>query len=203
MCLVHHASCIQYSHVSHHKQYQATGSLCSLSTIWVERQSKSWAFRCWPSCSLFLDLPIVPFSTLQFLYSLFFTPLLKSFSIGDLIQPLLLFVSIAYGCIHCYINDHLSVAGECFPTRYRCTAHGISAASGKLGSIIAQVGFGLLKDIGGKNNWIDHLLEVFALFMLTGICSSFLIPETKGKTLEELGDEESPVPKSFDGKDVE
>ncbi len=31
------------------------------------------------------------------------------------------------------------VPGEVFPTRYRSTAHGISAASGKLGSIIAQI----------------------------------------------------------------
>lgn len=46
------------------------------------------------------------------------------------------------------------VPGECFPTRYRSTAHGISAASGKIGSIIAQVGFGLLKDIGGPNQWV-------------------------------------------------
>lgn len=81
------------------------------------------------------------------------------------------------------------VPGECFPTRYRSTAHGISAASGKIGSIIAQVGFGLLKDIGGKDAFIDHLLEIFAFFMLTGIFSSFLIPETKGKTLEELSGE--------------
>ncbi|KAJ8656968.1 phosphate:H+ symporter [Lichtheimia ornata] len=96
------------------------------------------------------------------------------------------------------------VPGECFPTRYRSTAHGISAASGKVGSIIAQVGFGLLKDIGGKNNWIDHLLEVFALFMLTGIFSSLFIPETKGKTLEELGDEEHHhVERSSDGKAIE
>ncbi|OBZ83095.1 Repressible high-affinity phosphate permease [Choanephora cucurbitarum] len=78
------------------------------------------------------------------------------------------------------------VPGECFPTRYRSTAHGISAASGKIGAIIAQVGFGLLKDIGGSNAWIDHLLEIFAFFMLTGLFSSFLIEETKGKTLEEL-----------------
>ncbi|KAI8380552.1 phosphate:H+ symporter [Choanephora cucurbitarum] len=78
------------------------------------------------------------------------------------------------------------VPGECFPTRYRSTAHGISAASGKIGAIIAQVGFGLLKDIGGSNAWIDHLLEIFAFFMLTGLLSSFLIEETKGKTLEEL-----------------
>ncbi|KAI7867945.1 phosphate:H+ symporter [Spinellus fusiger] len=81
------------------------------------------------------------------------------------------------------------VPGECFPTRYRSTAHGISAASGKVGSIIAQVGFGLLKDIGGSNQWIDHLLQIFAFFMLTGIFSSFLIPETKGKSLEELSGE--------------
>lgn len=101
------------------------------------------------------------------------------------------------------LTDYLAIAGECFPTRYRSTAHGISAASGKVGSIIAQVGFGLLKDIGGKNNWIDHLLEVFALFMLTGIFSSLFIPETKGKTLEELGDEEHHVEKSSDGKAIE
>lgn len=31
------------------------------------------------------------------------------------------------------------VPGEVFPTRYRSTAHGISAASGKFGAIIAQV----------------------------------------------------------------
>ena len=85
------------------------------------------------------------------------------------------------------------VPGECFPTRYRSTAHGISAASGKIGSIIAQVGFGLLKDIGGvKNGWINHLLQIFAFFMLTGIFSSFLIPETKGKSLEELSGELPP-----------
>ncbi len=31
------------------------------------------------------------------------------------------------------------IPGEVFPTRYRSTAHGISAASGKFGSIIAQI----------------------------------------------------------------
>ncbi|RCH85178.1 hypothetical protein CU098_004831 [Rhizopus stolonifer] len=88
------------------------------------------------------------------------------------------------------------VPGECFPTRYRSTAHGISAASGKIGAIVAQVGFGLLKDIGGSNAWIDHLLEIFAFFMLTGLLSSFLIPETKGKSLEELsGDYDEDIKK--------
>ncbi|KDR76371.1 hypothetical protein GALMADRAFT_247813 [Galerina marginata CBS 339.88] len=81
------------------------------------------------------------------------------------------------------------IPGEIFPTRYRSTAHGISAASGKLGAIVAQVGFSQLKDIGGTNKWVKHILELFAFFMLTGIFSTLLLPETKGQTLEELSNE--------------
>jgi MFS transporter, PHS family, inorganic phosphate transporter len=32
-------------------------------------------------------------------------------------------------------------------------------------------------------------MQIFALFMLIGFCLSWLIPETKGKTLEELSGE--------------
>lgn len=81
------------------------------------------------------------------------------------------------------------VPGEAFPTRYRSTGHGISAASGKLGAIIAQVGFARLKDRGGTNQWINHILEIFAAFMLTGIFSTLLLPETKHRSLEELSNE--------------
>lgn len=59
------------------------------------------------------------------------------------------------------------IPGEAFPTRYRSTAHGISAASGKLGAIVAQVGFARLRNIGGTNAFVGHILEIFALFMLT------------------------------------
>jgi PHS family inorganic phosphate transporter-like MFS transporter len=52
------------------------------------------------------------------------------------------------------------IPGEVFPTRYRSTGHGISAASGKLGAIVAQVGFSRLKDIGGSNKWLNHILEI-------------------------------------------
>ncbi|KAM5544529.1 hypothetical protein V8D89_001427 [Ganoderma adspersum] len=81
------------------------------------------------------------------------------------------------------------VPGEAFPTRYRSTAHGISAASGKLGAIVAQVGFGKLINIGGKNKFVNHLLEIFAFWMLTGIFSTLLIKETKQLSLEELSNE--------------
>ena len=33
---------------------------------------------------------------------------------------------------------------------------------------------------------MNHLMQIFALFMLLGFFLSWLIPETKGKTLEEL-----------------
>ncbi|KAF8985106.1 Inorganic phosphate transporter pho84 [Entomortierella lignicola] len=82
------------------------------------------------------------------------------------------------------------IPGEVFPTRYRSTGHGIAAGSGKLGAIIAQVGFAQLKDRGGNNHGIPTLLKIFALFMFIGLLVTFLIPETKGKTLEELSNED-------------
>ncbi|KAI8325147.1 MFS general substrate transporter [Martensiomyces pterosporus] len=81
------------------------------------------------------------------------------------------------------------IPGEVFPTRFRSTAHGISAAAGKLGAIVAQGGFMQLKDRGGKNMFINRLLQIFALFMLVGLIVTFWIPESKGKTLEEICDE--------------
>ncbi|TEA10695.1 Repressible high-affinity phosphate permease [Colletotrichum sidae] len=93
------------------------------------------------------------------------------------------------------------VPGECFPTRYRSTSHGISAASGKVGAIIAQVVFGPLRTIGADASkakldpkwstpWLAHIMEIFALFMLLGFCTTWLIPETARKTLEELSGED-------------
>ncbi|KAJ2549988.1 hypothetical protein EV175_004234 [Coemansia sp. RSA 1933] len=76
--------------------------------------------------------------------------------------------------------------GEVFPTRFRSTAHGISAASGKLGAIVAQAGLMSIKDRGGPNAFINHLIQIFALFTLVGFFVTFWIPETRGKTLEEI-----------------
>lgn len=89
------------------------------------------------------------------------------------------------------------IPGECFPTRYRSTCHGLSAASGKLGAIIAQVMTQVLlrkdapTDCKGNDcsPWLPHLMEIFACFMLCGTLVSFLIPETKLLTLEVLAGE--------------
>jgi MFS transporter, PHS family, inorganic phosphate transporter len=58
------------------------------------------------------------------------------------------------------------VPGEHFPTRYRATAHGISAAAGKVGSIVSQVLYNGLKDHGGDpNGWVKNIMRIYALFM--------------------------------------
>ena len=56
--------------------------------------------------------------------------------------------------------------GESFPTRYRSTAFGIAAASGKVGAVVAQVGFGKLVNIGGRNAFVPHLYVLIALHAL-------------------------------------
>lgn len=86
------------------------------------------------------------------------------------------------------------VPGECFPTRYRSSSHGISAASGKVGAILAQALIGPLRTRGAPagssdSPWLNHVLQIFALFMFCGIFTSLLIPETKRKTLEQLAGE--------------
>ncbi|KAI0368031.1 phosphate transporter [Pilatotrama ljubarskyi] len=80
--------------------------------------------------------------------------------------------------------------GESFPTRYRSTAFGIAAASGKVGAVVSQVGFGKLVNIGGENAFVPHLLEIFAFFMLTGALATSVLKEGKRLTLEELSNEE-------------
>ncbi|KAM0217428.1 hypothetical protein ACHAQD_007403 [Fusarium lateritium] len=86
------------------------------------------------------------------------------------------------------------VPGEVFPTRYRSTSHGISAASGKVGSILGQGAISILRTRGATETneapWMDHVLEIYALFMLLGVFTTLLIPETARKTLEELSGED-------------
>ena len=74
------------------------------------------------------------------------------------------------------------VPGECFPTKFRSTCHGISAAMGKAGAILAAEGFSLLKDHIG----VPALLYIFGAFMFVGVGFTTLLFETKGKSLEEL-----------------
>jgi len=89
------------------------------------------------------------------------------------------------------------VPGECFPTRYRSTSHGISAASGKIGSIIAQAAIAPQRTKGAAagatgaaaSPWQNNVMKIYAFFMLLGCFLTLLIPETKRLTLEQLAGE--------------
>ena len=76
------------------------------------------------------------------------------------------------------------IPGEVFPTKYRSTAHGLSAGAGKAGALIGA--FGINDANATKGNQKGFI--VLTIVMVVGLCCTFLIPETKGKTLEELGE---------------
>lgn len=91
------------------------------------------------------------------------------------------------------------IPAECFPTRYRASGHGLSAASGKLGAVAAQLlsapflrRFHAPAGCAGPDctAWLGGLMRLFALFMLCGALASLLVPETAGASLEELAGEE-------------
>jgi PHS family inorganic phosphate transporter-like MFS transporter len=92
------------------------------------------------------------------------------------------------------------IPAEIFPTRYRCTCHGIAAASGKLGSWVVQIflqyAFQNKKnakdDFDRERKNFGHVLQVMSAFMIAGaVTTYFLVPETrdhdnKSRTLEVL-----------------
>ncbi|KAE8449370.1 hypothetical protein EG329_008271 [Mollisiaceae sp. DMI_Dod_QoI] len=85
---------------------------------------------------------------------------------------------------------------ELFPTRYRALCHGISAAFGKLGSVVAQlflayINYGHGIDYNTIEKWLPYSLLIFSTPMLLGLYLTIIwIPpssSTKGiQTLEQL-----------------
>ncbi|KAI4369685.1 hypothetical protein MLD38_018101 [Melastoma candidum] len=87
------------------------------------------------------------------------------------------------------------VPAEIFPARLRSTCHGISAASGKAGAIVGA--FGFLYAAQSKNPketdagyppgiGIKDSLIMLGVVNAVGFVFTFLVPEPKGKSLEEL-----------------
>ncbi|XP_044982978.1 probable inorganic phosphate transporter 1-12 isoform X1 [Hordeum vulgare subsp. vulgare] len=90
------------------------------------------------------------------------------------------------------------VPAEIFPARLRSTCHGISAAAGKAGAIIGAFGFLYAAqspdpahvDAGYKPGiGVQKALYVLAACNLLGFLVTFLVPESKGKSLEEMSGE--------------
>jgi len=79
------------------------------------------------------------------------------------------------------------IPGEIFPTRYRSTAHGIAAASGKLGAIVAQI---IFFKVNKSDTTLRAVLGIFAGIALSGIASTLLLDETMDRSLEDLSREQ-------------
>jgi len=91
------------------------------------------------------------------------------------------------------------VPAEIFPARFRSTCHGISSATGKLGAMVGAFGFlylaqsqdpkkadaGYPAGIGVRNSLI-----LLGVVNILGFCFTFLVPEAKGKSLEEMSGED-------------
>ncbi|CAO1629397.1 unnamed protein product [Parajaminaea phylloscopi] len=75
------------------------------------------------------------------------------------------------------------VAAESFPTRVRASAHGFCAATGKVGAILASLGFSTLANSIGQEKvfWI-----FFAISALGAIITFFFVFETKGYDADEV-----------------
>jgi len=76
-----------------------------------------------------------------------------------------------------------AVPGEIFPTAARATAHGISAACGKMGAVVGVYCVGILADTVGVR-WM--LLVVGCLTIVAMLWVQFLIPQYNENTLRHL-----------------
>ncbi|CZR50448.1 related to high-affinity phosphate permease, phosphate-repressible [Phialocephala subalpina] len=93
---------------------------------------------------------------------------------------------------------------ELFPTRYRGLCHGISAAFGKLGSVVAQlflayINYGHGTDYNTIQKWLPYSLLIFSIFMLLGLYTTIVwipgqehSPTGSAKTLEQWAKGRSP-----------
>lgn len=71
---------------------------------------------------------------------------------------------------------------ELFPTRVRGTTHGIAAASGKGGTVLTAFAFGTINDKIG----LAGVLGLFSSIMALAALVTLMIPETKGKSLDDI-----------------
>ncbi|KAI4337940.1 hypothetical protein L6164_016302 [Bauhinia variegata] len=78
---------------------------------------------------------------------------------------------------------------ELFPTRVRSTCHALSAAAGKAGAMVGAFGIQsyTLDQEEGK---IRTAMKILAVTNLLGFFCSFLVTETKGRSLEEISGED-------------
>ncbi|KAF5736489.1 inorganic phosphate transporter 1-3 [Tripterygium wilfordii] len=78
------------------------------------------------------------------------------------------------------------VPAELFPARFRSTCHGISAAAGKGGAIISAF---VMQSYSHDLSKIKRMIIALSVVNMLGFFFTFLVPETNGRSLEEISEE--------------
>lgn len=119
---------------------------------------------------------------------------LKSNRIGFMVMYALTFFFANFGPN----TTTFVVPAEIFPARLRATCHGLSAAAGKAGAIVGAFGFLYAAQSQDKDKTdagyppgigIRYSLMVLGGISLVGFFCTFMVPESKGKSLEEMSRE--------------
>ncbi|WVZ54914.1 hypothetical protein U9M48_005650 [Paspalum notatum var. saurae] len=103
----------------------------------------------------------------------------------------ILFLATLYGDQYCskhkyalaFVYGITTSVAKIFPARIRSTCHGISGAFGKMGAIIGVFAFLLVE------NHIRTMLFILVACNLVGLVFTLLLPESKGRALEETTEE--------------
>lgn len=76
-----------------------------------------------------------------------------------------------------FVDTHIQIPAEIFPTKYRCTCHGISAAFGKAGSIFVQLVLSHHR-FNHHPSDLGFVLGIFAVLMALGAVVAWVwLPE--------------------------
>jgi MFS family permease len=103
--------------------------------------------------------------------------------ITSMVLPFLLLFGVSYFFAEFGPNTTTFVmAAECFPTSVRSTAHGIASGLAKVGAFIGVFLFPVIQ----KHLGTGGALELSAGFSILGMLLTLLIPETAGRSLEEI-----------------
>lgn len=111
--------------------------------------------------------------------------------ITAMVLPFLILFGISYFFAEFGPNTTTFVmAAEVFPTALRSTAHGIASGFAKVGAFIGVFLFPVIqRDLGTAG-----ALELSAGFALLGMLLTLLVPETAGRSLDELSADPSAAP---------
>ncbi|KAI4383152.1 hypothetical protein MLD38_009027 [Melastoma candidum] len=130
-----------------------------------------------------------------FMMSLFmFVIAIKYDDLKDPSKHLAWLFAILYGLTFFFANfgpnsTTFVLPAELFPTRVRSTCHALSAAAGKAGAIFGAFGVQSYT-LNRESKKIRAAMLFMAFTNMIGFCCTFLVTETKGKSLEEISGED-------------